>query len=413
MGCQQRTDSASGSAHESADRKVLNVDLNRGVAATVAASSEQVAYAWITLGEDGATGELSVMTNAGPVKVYDSEASPVYDPETPPQIEYGEDGLIHLAYAATQDIDQKWKTMGVRYTVSKDAGVSWSMPVSVGGDGFGGYRNDHELHVASDGSVYVAWLDSREGFGGEGTHVVISRTTDNGESWSSPVSVDGAPSCECCRVVIASDSRGTVYVAWRKIMEGGIRDIAVSRSDDFAKTWSTPTRVHADDWVMGFCPDAGPSLRVDGNDVLHTAWWTGKEGEAGVRYSQSVDGGKTFSEMQSLKSAEKSRPSHVQVLLGEKGKVAVVWDDGTLQKPRIALRRSENNGGSFSDVEYVSASGVSAAYPSGVYLPDGIVLAWHERATEKNAVRTRDESGDVWSEGAVAGVPQLATLRIR
>jgi hypothetical protein len=38
--------------------------------------------------------------------------------------------------------------------------------------------------------------------------------------------------CPCCRTGPATGPDGSVYVVWRRIFEGGVRDIAIARSTD-------------------------------------------------------------------------------------------------------------------------------------------------------------------------------------
>ena len=388
---------------------MLNAELHRGVASTMVVSPKGVPiHAWTTLAADETTGRLFVMAGDTPHEIQDAVATPVLDAETPPQLAYGPDGTLYLAYSAAADMENKWSSMAIRLTASGDGGASWSAPISVGaGAPFGGYRNDHELHVAQDGTIYVAWLDSRYAPENESAiHVLVSRSVDGGASWSEPVLVDADPSCECCRVALASDAEGTAYIAWRKILPGSVRDIVVARSDDQAATWSAPVRVHADNWEMDYCPDAGPSLLSDNASRLHAAWWTGKTAAAGVRYVQSTDGGLSFGAPVPMKTDSLSKASHVQLAMDDAGRLAVVWDDGTLQMPRIAFRTSHDGGTTFSPLSYLSPSGTAAVYPAAAFAGDRLAVVWHQRGAEGTTARL-PEDGAVWQPYTINTQPQL------
>ena len=63
----------------------------------------------------------------------------------------------------------------------------------------------------------------------------------------------------------ASSTRGTdVFVVWRHLFPGGVRDIAVARSTDGGRTFGAPVRVSDDNWKIDACPDDGPSMAIDG-----------------------------------------------------------------------------------------------------------------------------------------------------
>jgi hypothetical protein len=409
-GCQPTSDPAESTEAVAEETvQVLNVELHRGATSTIDVSlGGQQAHAWTTLAADETTGRLFVMTDAMPTEITDDEATPVLDPETPPQIAYGPDGTLYLTYSAAADLNNKWSSMAIRFTASRDGGTTWSMPRSVGmGDPFGGYRNDHEMHIAQDGKIYVAWLDSRYAPADESAiHVLMSHSVDGGTTWTEPVLVDPDPSCECCRVALASDADGRVYIAWRKILPGGIRDIVLARSDDQGTTWSTPVRIHADNWEMDYCPDAGPSVLADNKGQLHVAWWTGKPSAAGVRYVQSTDGGLSFGAPVSMKTDSLSKASHVQLAVDGAGQVAVVWDDGTLQMPRIALRTSHDGGATFSPLSYLSPSGPAAVYPAAAFAGDRLAIVWHQRGAEGTTARLPEE-GAIWQPYTIDTRPQL------
>ena len=101
-------------------------------------------------------------------------------------------------------------------------------------------------------------------------------------------------------------------------------------------------------------PARRPIHAGDSAGTVHIAWWTGKQGSAGVFYARSTDKGATFGEPIALGAAEFSAPAHVQLALGAEGSVVAVWDDGTVKTPRVVLRVSHDNGASFGPLTLVS-----------------------------------------------------------
>ena len=150
--------------------------------------------------------------------------------------------------------------------------------------------------------------------------------------------------------------------------------VVVARSHDRGVTWEAPIRPREDGWVYPGCPHAGPSLKVGSDGVVHIAWWTGKEGEAGVYYAHSGDRGMNFS-AEPIAVGETSTPAHVQLALSDSS-VAVVWDDGLSELPGILLRVSPDGGGRFGPTTRVSAPGSAASFPVIGAWGDSLLVAW-------------------------------------
>ncbi|MEM1093042.1 MAG: sialidase family protein [Bacteroidota bacterium] len=413
LGCQPASDAGLD------DPMVLNAELHRRVASTVAVNqSGQAAHAWVSNVPGPSEeqpwvsyGQLGVQVEGQPLYTLpNADHWPVVDPESAPQVATGPGGAVYVAYTNAEDPENIWNATDIHLLRSLDGGTTWMPPVSIGG-GFGSYRNNHELHVAADGTLYLAWLDADAVLDDEGyIHVVVSRSDDQGATWSAPVVVDAEPSCECCRVAVTSDADGRVYIAWRKILDGGIRDIVAASSTDGGTSWSAPALVFADNWVQEYCPDAGPALAIDAQGKLHVAWWTGKSGAAGVKYTSTADG-RTFAAPVELQITEESRAAHVQLAV-QGDDVAVVWDDGTLPMPRIALRRSLDGGQSFAPVAHLSPDGAMVAYPNVALGSAEWQVSWTQQGTADAPSRWHDTASDAaWLAQTDTQTPQLVTRR--
>jgi hypothetical protein len=244
-----------------------------------------------------------------------------------------------------------------------------------------GSHNFHALTAAPDGSLLATWLDARQGKSG----VWMSRSTDGGRTWEANRPIYTDPTCPCCRTSVAVAADGTIYVAWRAILAGDVRDVVVTRSSDGGKSWASPVRTRADDWVYPGCPHAGPSLEVDANGAVHVAWWTGKEGEAGIYYAKSTDGAKTFA-AQPIATGDRARPAHVQLAVaGER--VYLAWDDGLGETPRVLLRRSADGGERFQTEELLSEPGVAASFPVLAVHGDSVAVAWSQTTAAEHRAK--------------------------
>jgi hypothetical protein len=344
-----------------------------GAAPMVAVSSEgREASAWISAPAGGTDGRLYVSVDgATPAELVDSLGPIEAHAEAPPKLAYAPDGSLHALYVVSKVVPgRRFPLSALRHVRSTDGGAAWSAPETVTDDGDFGSHNFHALHVAADGRLFVSWLDGRAGKSG----AYIASSADGGATWSANHRVSVEEACPCCRTAIATDSAGVVYLAWRTVLPGNIRDIVVARSVDGGATWNTPQRVHGDDWQYDGCPHAGPSLMVDAEHRVHIAWWTGKPGNAGVFYARSDDG-VSFAPPVTMASAPTSRPSHVQMAVRD-SLIIVVWDDGFTPRPAIKMRTSPNAGGRFGPVTLVSDADQVAAFPVVSFVTGGVRVMW-------------------------------------
>ena len=339
------------------------------------------AVAWISAPDGGTDGRLYVATSGAPTELRDTLGPIEPHGEAPPKLAYGTDGSLYALYAVAKVVPgRRFPMSSLRLAKSSDDGKTWTSPVTIASDSAFGTRNFHALHAGADGELYVAWLESVQGT----SKTFLTRSADGGTTWTAPTLADSAQSCPCCRTAIATATDGTLYLAWRTVFPGNVRDVVVARSNDKGATWAKPVRVHADEWVFDGCPHAGPSMQVDSAGTLHVVWWTGKEGAAGTYYARSTDKAATFQEPVPLGVGEFSAPSHVQLALGPAGKVVAVWDDGTVKIPKVVMRVSHDGGASFSPATLVSGEGRAATFPVLAIRDSELTIAWSEQSESQH-----------------------------
>lgn len=375
------------------------------------------AVAWVSAPHGGTDGRLYVsVAGAPPTEIRDTLGPIEAHGEAPPKLAYAPDGSLFAAYTVGKVVaGERFPRSALRLVSSRDGGRTWTAPVTVTDGAIFGSHSFHALHVADDGTVYVSWLgksdrdtsaESMEAMsemsgmshsmhgGHDASAAWISRSTDGGKTWTPRVRVDMGEACPCCRTALATSKDGTLFMAWRHVFPGSVRDIVVARSTDHGATWSAPVRVNADDWTFDACPHAGPAIAVDANNTLHVAWWTGKEGRAGVFYARSADGGKSFSGVTALGAAKYSRPAHVQMALASNDRLVVAWDDGTKQIPQVMVRVSNDGGSHFADATAVSAAGRAASFPVLAVHGDSLAVAWSEVSAATAAASNAAASAD-------------------
>jgi hypothetical protein len=371
--------------------------------------SGREAVAWVSAADGGTDGRVYVTVDGGaPVKLADSLGAIEAHGESPPKLAFGTDGALNAIYVVAKVVPgRRFPAAALRFVRSGDGGRSWGEPVTVTDDSVFGSHNFHALHAGADGSLYVSWLDGRDGK----SAAYVTRSTDGGRTWARNVRVSDGEACPCCRTGIVTARDGTLYLAWRAVMPGNVRDIVIARSADHGSTWSDPVRVHADDWVYEGCPHAGPALQLDSAGTVHIAWWTGKEGSAGVFYSRSTDGARTFSSPVPIGVAAFSRPAHVQLALEANGIVAVTWDDGTTQTPQVRLRISRDGGGGFGAAIDVSAPGQVAGYPVVAIVGGSVTVAWSQKTPEAAAHEERGHP-DMKDPNAAMGLSPVGAAQV-
>ena len=267
-----------------------------------------------------------------------------------------------------------------------DGGKTFLPSVAVNDSPKPSSRGFESIAVAKDGTIYISWLDSREklatagnkqGQGKNGSSsAYFTRSLDDGKTFEKNINLD-YNACPCCRTAIAAGPDGRVYVSWRKVFEGDIRDMVVTASSDNGRTFDTPVAVSRDQWVFQGCPHRGPSMAVDGNGILYYTWYTeGNDGFPAVYFSTSTDNGKTFAARQALPVSNRVFPDHSRLSVSKDGTAYIVWEE---KKPVLSkiLFASYKAGNGFSKTEQLS-QGVRRSYEPAVVVDDSgsIFTGW-------------------------------------
>ena len=265
----------------------------------------------------------------------------------PPTLAVAPDGTLYVAWTARATGAMHANTLYV--SASRDGGRTFGPPVKVDDDPKPGVHGMHSLAVAPDGRVHVAWLDERNvapppadgKAGGKHGHkeanreVFFASSSDGGRTFSPNRRVAGEV-CPCCKTSLAAAPDGRVYLSWRQVLPGDFRHIAVASTADGGQTFSEPVVVSDDRWMIAGCPVSGAALSVASDGALRVLWYTaGEAGAPGLYWSESRDGGRTFSPRRFFaESGGRGTPT----LLAEAGDgFAAVWEgSGATGQPLTA-----------------------------------------------------------------------------
>jgi hypothetical protein len=179
-------------------------------------------------------------------------------------------------------------------------------------------------YIASDpsGNLYVTSIDDKSSM------VNFTRSTNGGKTWTAPKQVATGGVFEII-TVIASDSKGNLYVAYAKGPGSADMEVYVTKSADGGSTWGNPVRVN--DVTTGM--QRMPEMTIDSSDVVHVAWYDARDGNLNIYYSNSTDGGKTFGPNARVSTqgtpTSYTRPGdYLTMRTDAKNDVFVVWTDG-------------------------------------------------------------------------------------
>ncbi|MCI4345793.1 MAG: hypothetical protein L3K07_03460 [Thermoplasmata archaeon] len=224
---------------------------------------------------------------------------------------------------------------GLYVTRSTDGGITWDTPVGIAGTAAGGSIDKPWAAVdQKSGYVYVAYTDD-----GNGSQIFFQRSTDDGATWSTPlsVSVGGSGSGSVRGVELVVDPWGGVDAEW---INQSSAAISFSRSTDHGESFTTPKLIAtAISEFTSPSPDAFRAYTLPGMGVqdyannpysgrLYVIWQNGSGAAAGspaVTLTWSSDNGTTWSSSVSVNSNKYLMDFQPDVGAGPDGAVYAEW----------------------------------------------------------------------------------------
>jgi hypothetical protein len=312
-----------------------------------------------------------------PVTVNQPTEVPYMRQEAPALGLVGDDIFLTWALTHPKLTSDKPFSNELRLSRSGDGGKTFLPSILVNDDEQVIGHSFDSVHVAPDGVVHVAWIDGREGQREPGTFVTHSR--DHGRTVVKNIKVDDN-TCVCCRTSLTTGTDGMLYLAWRKILPGDVRETVVARSADGGTTFSSAVIVGHDKWVFPGCPHRPASIGTDRLGRLYVVWYTeGVDETPAVFLAYSDDQGITFSPKQKLNVSRGTFPDHPQMAVDPEGRLVIVWEEQSPVRREVVMSVSLDRGQTFSTPQKLNEK--KGQTPSLSMNAKGLAaLAWMEHA---------------------------------
>jgi hypothetical protein len=291
----------------------------------------------------------------------------------PPGIAAGRDGALFITWSSRKPVPVGGLfASDLQLSTSGDGGATWPSHVRLNDD----QPTSHSfegLAAAADGTVLVAWIETR---GGQAA-TMLARVTERGTRVAEPIRLDTGETCVCCRVDVSTAPGRGVSVLWRKVFPDNVRDMVLAVSRDGGQSFAAPALVHADGWKITACPHRGGSIAADASGRLYAVWYTeATEGRPDILFATSTDA-RRFSPPRRLHTATGSIPDQARLAVDPAGRAVVVWEDSTAVRRRILVRTTRDGGRTLSPPQSLSPA-IKAWAPAVAATPAGFIIVWHE-----------------------------------
>lgn len=239
--------------------------------------------------------------------------------------------------------------------------------------------------IATDGtSIYITWADqSRSG----PSEIFFSKSTDGGEIFTAPQNISNKQGNSIAPFV-ATDGVN-IYVTWTyrypinysEDWSKNHSEIYFSKSTDGGKTFSAPQKISSDSSFS-----SASKIAVDGKNILLTWFTITRDGNSyknmDVYFSQSTDGGSTFSTPQNISNNEGFSDS--SAIAADSSNIFVVWSDDYAGNTAIFLSKSTDGGLTFSSPKNISGDMEYSDGPAIAANGSDVFITWNYHAEGKD-----------------------------
>jgi hypothetical protein len=230
-----------------------------------------------------------------------------------------------------------------------------------------------QVVIASGNNRFAVWQDTTPG----NSDIFFRRSTDNGVTWQPLVNLSNNPGPSISPQITVVGAN--VYIVWAQENAAGTTvDAFFIRSLNNGATWGPKVRISTADTDNIFT--TRPQVAASGAFVYVTWLDYGTAGSSEAFFRRSINNGGTFQGVVNISnSANVDHLNNIVALAAAGPNVYVAWDDFYGSKD-ILLKRSTNNGGTFSAVKNLTnGGGVDAIGPDLVATGANLYAAWSDR----------------------------------
>jgi hypothetical protein len=215
-----------------------------------------------------------------------------------------------------------------------------------------GFSFTPRIMVDSQGGINVVWADNTLGY----QAVFFSRSTNSGANFSTPKNLSNGPG-NAGNPQVAVDASGNISVVWEN--DSSTLGVFYTNSVDGGVTFSTPVNL-----TSNTTGSHDPQLALDGSGNVYVVWEDDFNSQSDIFFSRSANPkqGVSFSTAQNLSSNTGSSTT-AQLAVDASGNVSVVWADNTPGTFNIFSTHSPDKGATFSAAKNISNSSGISAHP--------------------------------------------------
>jgi hypothetical protein len=221
--------------------------------------------------------------------------------------------------------------------------------------------------IASDSikNIYIVWRDYSSG----NSEIYFKKSTDGGTSWlkkrlswNSGVSI--YPD-------ISTDSGKGLHVVWEDSSSGSY-EIHYKKSTNRGTSWTSKQLTSGSTG----CGAMLPSITTDTNDNIHVVWYSDTSGNMEVYYMKSTNAGSTWTTKRLTWNAGESRTPAIAT--DTNNRIYIVWYDDTPGNSEIFLKKSTDEGKTWTTQRLTWTSDASATPSIAVDSNNFIHIVWHD-----------------------------------
>ena len=336
----------------------------------------------------------------------------------------------HLIGVWQQDRWSNGAATGILTGVSFDHGQTWTISIASLSQCSGGTfqrASDPWISISPNGTAYQSALGTNIS-SLTTTGVLVSRSSDGGMTWSSPITVDGSSGSDKESITADPTDSNYIYAVWDETDIANLQPAAFSRSTDGGVTWEPAVTIY-DPGVDAFT--SGNQIAVLPSGTLLDVFISGSDGQPDqIAIVRSTDQGATWSVptivatdddigIVNSKTQQGIRVGgfHTVAVDMASGSVYIAWDDARFsgnQRDGIALSKSLDGGSTWSaPVQVNQAPNVQAFTPSvAVGVGGAVAITYYDFRKDTDNVNSlltnywrivSQDGGNTWRETPVAG----------